>query len=73
MISRWQLKDIKLPLLERNGGAAGNLRDLLRGVVAWDSLRNIVKARGEYFVLYSPRRSYSVRGTSININVGLLA
>ena len=73
MISRWQLKDIKLPSLHGTGGAAGVLRDLLRSVVAWVSLENIVKARGENFGLYSLRHSYSVRGTSRNINVGSLA
>ena len=73
MISRWQLKDIRLPSLHGTGGAAGVLRDLLRSVVAWVSLENIVKARGENFGLYSLRHSYSVRGTSRNINVGSLA
>ena len=73
MISRWQLKDIRLPSLHGKGGAAGVLRDLLRSVVAWVSLENIVKARGENFGLYSLRHSYSVRGTSRNINVGSLA
>ncbi len=73
MISRWQLKDIRLPSLHGKGGAAGFLRDLLRSVVAWVSLENIVKARGENFGLYSLRHSYSVRGTSRNINVGSLA
>ena len=73
LIDRWQLGDIKLPLLDGVGGVAGSLRDLLRSRDAWKCLYAIAKARDENFGLYSLRHSYSVRVTSRNIDSGSMS
>ena len=68
LISRWELGDIKLPLLDGKDGVGGALRDLLRIQPAYKSLTAIAKARDENFILYSLRHGYSVRGISRNID-----
>ena len=73
LIERWQLGDIKLPLLDGVGGVAGSLRDLLRSKAAWKNLHAIVTNRDEVFKLYSLRHGYSVRGTSRNIDSGSMS
>ena len=73
LIERWQLGDIKLPLLDGVGGVAGSLRDLLRSRAAWKNLHAIATNRDENFGLYSLRHSYSVRGTSRKIDSGSMA
>ena len=73
LIERWQLGDIKLPLLDGVGGVAGSLRDLLRSRAAYKNLYAIATNRDENFGLYSLRHSYSVRGTSRKIDSGSMA
>ena len=73
LIDRWQLGDIKLPLLDGVGGVAGSLRDLLISRAAWKNLHAIVTNRYEVFKLYSLRHGYSVRGTSRKIDSGSMA
>ena len=73
LIERWQLGDIKLPLLDGVGGVAGSLRDLLRSRAAWKNLHAIVTNRDEVFKLYSLRHGYSVRGTARNIDSGSMS
>ena len=73
MISRYKINDVHLPNLDGVGGAAGSLRDLLRFRKAWKALDEIVKTRGENLGVYSLRHSYSLRGTSRNIDYGSLA
>ena len=73
LIERWQLGDIKLPLLDGVGGVAGSLRDLLRSRAAWKNLHAVANKRDENFGLYSLRHGYSVRGTSRNIDSGSMS
>ena len=73
LIDRWQLGDIKLPLLDGKGGVAGALRDQCRSRPAWKNLYSTFTKRGEKFGLYSLRHGYSVRGTSRNIDSGSMS
>ncbi len=73
LIDRWQLGDIKLPLLDGKGGVAGDLRDQCRSRPAWKNLYSTFTKRGEKFGLYSLRHGYSVRGTSRNIDSGSMS
>ena len=73
LIDRWQLGDIKLPLLDGKGGVAGALRDQCRYRPAWKNIYSTFIKRGEKFGLYSLRHGYSVRGTSRNIDSGSMS
>ena len=70
LMQRWQANMIPLPnAVDSQYG----LRDFLRKIPAWESLKEELKAKDEILKPYSLRHSYSLRGHRRNIDGGSMA